>query len=59
MIKFVYWKHFKMFFMLVLVTSWKSNSGPSKPPTNSESEHGHTWLHGKFPNEVQYSILIL
>ncbi|GLD66557.1 GDNF family receptor alpha-like protein [Lates japonicus] len=31
--------------MLAMLASWKSSSGPSKPPKNSESEHGHTWLH--------------
>ncbi|XP_041804059.1 GDNF family receptor alpha-like isoform X2 [Chelmon rostratus] len=27
------------------VTSWKSSSGPSKPPDINQSEHGHAWLH--------------
>ncbi|KAL7382923.1 hypothetical protein ABVT39_001627 [Epinephelus coioides] len=27
-------------------TSWKSSSGPSKPPELDESEKGYTWSHG-------------
>lgn len=39
-------------FMRFSVTSWKSSSGPSKPPEIDESEQGHTRSHGKFPGRL-------
>lgn len=38
--------------MFVSVTSWKSSSGPSKPPEMDEYEQGHTWPHGKFTHRL-------
>lgn len=44
-------KQIESTFMCFSVTSWKSSSGPSKPPETDESE-GHTWSHGKFPGRL-------
>ena len=45
--------------MCISVKSWKSSSGPTKPPEIDEPEQVHTWSHGKFTFEIQHFKLIV